>query len=225
MKGLEFALSENFADDIKVLEEFLGILKIDFILIPDSPLGKPSISSVVGAAMISNALGIQTIATLNGSGKSEESVLSLLKAVKYAKLGGIASVSGDLPKGGLSAIEILKIAQNFEFDFKICTLSDLENKIQNGATHAITQPIFDPNFSFYLKSIPILPNLMPIFSHSTFVKIEKNKAILGFDIPNFFQKDQDLFKANQKLLNAFEDFYLTPLNLKKQMKFFKKIFA
>lgn len=224
MKGLEFVLSEDFTSDIKILEEFLTILKIDFILIPDSPLNKPSASSLVGAKMISDALGIKTIATFRGGGKSKECMLSLLKGAEYAKLGGIACVSGDL-QGWLSAIEVLELAEQFEFEFKICTLSDLKNKIKKGATHAITQPIFNPRFSPPLESIPILPNIMPIFSHTTFEKIAKNKAILGFEIPKHYEESQDLFQSNQELLGAFEDFYLTPLNLKKQMKFFKEIFA
>lgn len=225
LKGLEFALSEDFASDIKVLEEFLGILEVDFVLIPDSPLGKPSVSPLVGAEMISSALGIKTIATLSGRGKGRNNILSLLKGVKYAKLSGIACVSGDLLEGGLNAIEILELAQNFEFDFKICTMNDLENKVKNGATHIITQPIFTPSSFGVSDLIPILPNLMPIFSQTTFEKVAKNKKILGFEIPKHYQENKDLLQTNRELLRAFGDFYLTPLNLKKQMKFFKEIFA
>lgn len=224
MKGLEFVLSDDFASDIKVLEEFLEILKVDFVLIPDSPLGKPSVSSIVGAKMISSALGIKTIATLSGSGKSKECIFSLLKGAEYASLSGIACVSGDLSKEGSSAIEILEISQYFTFEFKICTLSDLDNKIKKGATHAITQPIFDTYFLPPLNPIVVLPNLMPIFSHATFKEITKNKSILGFEIPKHYQENQNLFEANKRLLGAFQDFYLTPLNLKKQMQFFKEIF-
>lgn len=229
MKGLEFVLSDDFVSDIKTLEEFLKILEVDFVLIPDNPLGKPSISSVVGATMISNALGVKTLAALSGKGKSKECILSLLKGVKYAKLGGIACVSGDFQREAkaireMNAVEILEIAQHFAFEFKICTLNDIENKIKNGATHAITQPIFDACFSPPLESIAVLPNFMPIFSHTTFEKIAKHQAILGFEIPKHYQNNQDLLRANQELLGAFKDFYLTPLNLKKQMKFFKEIF-
>lgn len=225
MKGLEFALSEDFVSDVKILEEFLGILAVDFVLIPDSPLGKPSVSPLVGAEMISSTLGIKTIATLSGKGKSRENILSLLMGVKYAKLSGIACVSGDLLGRGLSAVEILKIAREFDFEFKICTMNDLEGKIKNGATHAITQPIFAPSPFVFSDLISILPNLMPIFSHTTFERVAKNKKILGFGIPKHYQESKNLLETNRGLLRAFDHFYLTPLNLKKQMKFFREIFA
>lgn len=222
MKGLEFALSGDFRCDLRTLEEFLGILEVDFVLIPDNALGKPSVSSVVGATMIAHALGITTIATISGSGKSKECILSLLKAVEYAKLGGVALVSGDLK--GLDAKHLFDMAIDFDLDFKVCTLKDLDDKISKGATHAITQPIFDPHFLFPSKPIKILRNLMPIFSRKTFENIAKNQSVLGFEIPNDFRTKPNLFQANEELLKSFEDFYLTPLNLKKQMKFFKDIF-
>lgn len=224
MKGLEFALGESFSDDLRVLEEFLSFCEVDFVLIPDNPLGRPHTSSIVGAKMIADALGIKTIATLSGGGKSQSSILSLLMGAKYARLAGIACVGGDLASE-MSGVEVLGLSQGVEFEFKICTTSSLEEKAKLGATHAISQPIFDACFLPQPSLVRVLPNLMPIFSHRSFDLIKQNQAILGFEIPDSYLKNTDLLETNRRLLHAFEDFYLTPINLKKQMRFFREMYA
>lgn len=226
MRGVEFVPSDDFQEDIRILEELLSFFEVDFVLIPDNPLGNPSVSSLVSATMIANALGIKTIATIGGGGRSKEVVRSCLKGVKYADLLGVACVSGDCQGSyRISALEILELAREFEF-FKIVSMRDLKAKIQNGATHAITQPLFDSNRPF-VESIPVFWNFMPVFSHSTFAKIAKNQEQLGFDIPSSYQNSSDLMAENARLLemilSSCGNLYLTPLNLKKQLPYLKEL--
>lgn len=227
MRGVEFVPSDDFCEDVKILQSLFEFFKPDFVLIPDNPLGKPSISSIVSAKMLGDALGVKTIATIGAGGKSREYILSLIKGAKYANLAGIACVSGD--KGAHEgALEVLDMTQEYKFDFKITTTQNLAQKITMGATHAITQPIFQTPI-LASGQISIFANFMPIFSHSTFSAIAKNQEILGFEIPKCYQDSSDLMVENTKLLemilSSHGNLYLTPINLAKQLPYLKELFA
>ncbi len=226
VRGVEFNPSGDFKSDIGVLAELLKIFEADFVLIPDNPLGKPNISSLVSATLLGSTLGIECVPTISGSGKSLQNVQSLILGAKYASLSGIACVGGDGSENGVSALEILNLAESFEY--RICTVNDLERKVKSGANYAITQPLFSKEeilLQEQNKRIKVLPNFMPIFSHSTFSKIAKNSQILGFEIPQIYQDSSSLFEENQKLLGFLmeKDFYLTLLNPKAQIPYLRKI--
>lgn len=235
MRGIEFVPSLDLKQDLKYLEELFYFFKVDFVLIPENPLGKPSVSSLVSSKMIQDALGVKCIATLRGSGVSQVAIQSQILGAKYAMLGGIACVSGDFDGCSLrnSALEILQMAKDVAFEYKICTCNTLEEKAKLGATHAITQPLFDDNtiLNFHKQQekfcIKVLPNFMPIFSPNTFEELAKNRAILKFEIPKYAQNAVTLMRKNQELLEIFQrgDFYLTSLNLAKQISYFRELFA
>ncbi|WP_027326914.1 hypothetical protein [Helicobacter pametensis] len=228
MRGVEFVPSGDFGADIKILEQLVECIKVDFILIPSNPLGKPSVDPLVSAKMIQDALGVGVVATIRGGERDEGEILSRLKGVCYANLLGIACVSGDGYIRGVDAMRILELASSFDLRFKITTLTNLEAKISKGATHAISQPIFTPSYALR-ESIPIFANFMPIFAHETFGKIDANKEILGFSIPLEYQHSSNLMEANVELLQALLEqyvyLYLTPLQLSKQMPYLKELFA
>lgn len=220
MIGIEF-VPNVFEEDVKLLEEFKSILDFDFILLPDNPIFQVKPSSIVCAKMLQDSLGIDVIACISGSGKSLETALSLLLGAKYASLKGIACVSGD--RSNLDALSILSEAKKLDFDLVFSTPNDLRKKIALGLTHCITQPLYEDipkSFDF-----PTLINFMPIFSFVTFATLQTSK--LGFDIPTSYMQSSDLMQSNEQIFYQIKnrDFYLTPLNLKKQMPFFKSLFS
>lgn len=220
MIGIEF-VPNDFRDDVKILQEFKAILDFDFILIPDNPAFQIKPSSLVCAKMLQDCLGVDVIACISGSGKSLEVVSSWLLGAKYACLKGVACVSGD--RSMLSSLEILAEAKKMNFEILISSANELEKKIALGLTHCITQPLYE-NFpkSF---DFPTLINFMPIFSSSTFEKLILSK--LDFHIPQSYQESKDLIQSNYEIYTQIKqrDFYLTPLNLKKQMPFFKSLLS
>lgn len=218
MIGIEF-VPNDFKEDIKLLEELKTLLDFDFILLPDNPAFQIKPSSIVCAKMIGDSLGIDTIACISGSGKSVEVISSLLLGAKYACLKGIACVSGD--RSEVSALRILSEAKRLDFELVFSSPNDLKEKIALGLTHCITQPLYEeipPSFDF-----PTLINFMPIFSPNTFASIQSSK--LGLHIPKSYQESKDLMQSNQQIYSTIKerDFYLTPLNLKRQMPYLKSL--
>lgn len=217
MIGIEFIPNE-FESDVALLKELRAFLPFDFVLIPDNPAFGVKISPIISAKMLQDALSLPFVACISGSGKSIEVAKSLLLGAKYASLKGVACVSGD--REGISSIEILKNAQGFEY--LISSTTRLEEKKALGLTHCITQPLYEnfPTFSF-----PTLLNFMPIFSPQTFSSLQSSK--LGFEIPQSYQLSKDLVQSNFEIYSQIKnkDFYLTPLNLKRQMSHLKSLFS
>lgn len=218
MIGIEFVPSE-FESDVRLLEELKTFLSFDFILIPDNPILQVKPSSILSAKMLQDALGVSCVACVSGSGKSLEVAKSLLLGAKYASLKGVACVSGD--REGISSIEILENAQGFEY--LISSTTRLEEKRALGLTHCITQPLYEDFPSSF--EFPTLINFMPIFSTQTF---EGLKALqFGIQIPQSYRQSQDLMSKNLEIYSSLKDrdFYLTPLNLKRQMPYLKSLFS
>lgn len=218
MIGIEF-VPNDFKEDIKLLEELKSFFHFDFILIPDNPAFQIKPSSIVCAKMLEDSLGVSVVACISGSGKSLEVISSLLLGAKYASLKGIACVSGD--RSGVSALQILSEARKLDFELLISSPNDLREKIALGLTHCITQPLYEeipPSFDF-----PTLINFMPIFSPNTFDSIQSSK--LGLHIPKSYRESEDLMQSNQQIYSAIKerDFYLTPLNLKRQMPYLRSL--
>lgn len=220
MIGIEF-VPNNFKEDVKLLKELKSILDFDFILLPDNPVFQIKPSSIVCAKMLQDSLGLDVVACLSGRGKSMEAISSLLLGAKYASIRGVACVSGD--RSNLSALSILSEANKIGFEILISSPNDLKEKITLGLTHCITQPLYEDiptNFDF-----PTLINFMPIFSHNTFATLQTSK--LGFQIPKSYLQSKDLMQSNQQIYSTIKDrdFYLTPLNLKKQIPFLKSLLS
>lgn len=219
MIGVEFVASEDFANDIELLKELRRHIKYDYLIIPDNPLGMPTASSLLCAKMIQDLLHVRVYPCLGGKGKSAENIISWLKGARYANLEGIACVSGDAQGWGLSVEEILQKAHGFQEI--ITTARDWERKKSLGATMAITQPVFSAPFLPLQENV--IASFMPIFSPKTFNLIQEKK--LGFQIPCEYKNCSNLMQYNKMLWNEFckTSFYLIPLNLRKQLDFFKEL--
>lgn len=226
MLSLEY-LPTQFENDLITLDWWFEAMKMDFVILPDSPNLKASPEAVVANILLKTSLNKRVIASIAGSGRRKERVESLLLALKYASISEIALVGGDDRRDGeLSGVAMAQIASSilgkncFIISGSKTTLdkvskANLEAKIDNGVKYIITQPIFDlkqaqtflDDFEALTKGVEVNVALgfFPIYEAQICKKINAND--LGFKIPKDYEEKIafDPFKTNLSLFTALNE--------------------
>ncbi|PAF42798.1 hypothetical protein [Helicobacter sp. 11S02596-1] len=225
MLSLEY-IPKDKENDMTILQDWLKHLKVDFLIVPDSPKLKPTPEACLISTIWGDRLGVDVIASIAGSGRREERIESLLLGLRYAGIHKVAVVGGDKRQNGeLGGWQLAKKAKEIlgEKSFIICgsglnldkeNKKSLENKIANGAKMIISQPAFDPKSAQkFLKSfeevakgsgVKVAMGFFPIYESSLCQKILTDN--LGFDIPDSYRQNlcKDPFGTNLKLYGDLE---------------------
>ncbi|PAF46170.1 hypothetical protein BKH46_08705 [Helicobacter sp. 12S02634-8] len=220
MLSLEY-IPQGLEADKNLLTSWLACLWADFVIIPDSPKGKPTPEACMAALGLRDSFDVRMIPSIAASGRRVERVESLLLGLKYAGFDAVAVIGGDRrAQGDLDGGAMAKIAKEIlgKESLVVCGSSlildteakkSLEKKIANGARIIISQPAFCPQaaerflaeFEAVAKGSGAMGmvGFFPIYDGTLCAKIQADS--LGFDIPSSYQKAiaYDALKANHTL--------------------------
>ena len=152
---------------------------------------------------------------ISGIGSSKKLITEMLDEYKANNMQRIVVLRGDLPSGSVGhgdfpyALDLIKFIKETEDSFLIeiaaypeihpdassadNDFQNFVNKVEAGASGAITQFFFEPEsyFDFAEKcekrniSIPVIPGIMPVHNFEAMTRMAKN---CGANIPNWLQE-------------------------------------
>ncbi len=256
---LDPPLTGNAAPTIRAAKR-LQQAGVDAITIADSPLARARMDSLVLAAKIQREIGITTIPHLCCRDRNIIAAKASLLAAHMEGIRNILAVTGDPIASNdrseiksvfnLNSMTLMKLigqlnqgnfpqdsfflggALNLNVVNPGSQITRMEQKMQNGASFFLTQPIFDDTAVStitkikQISDIPILAGIMPLVSLNNALFI--HNEVPGIRIPDMyltrFKPDMDRDTANQvgidiayniasKLRSVVDGFYfITPFN-------------
>lgn len=187
---------------------------IDIVTISDSPLARVKMDSIIASARVSREAGIETLPHLCCRDRNINSLRSAVIGAHTEGIRAILAVTGDaVPENerpyvksvfNVSSIKLIQIIQEMNNNFfkgdefiiggalnpaavnKNAELRRSMQKIENGCSFFLTQPVFNVDELFLIKEIrkfaKVLVGIMPIVSYRNAMYL-KNE-VPGFDIPD-----------------------------------------
>lgn len=238
--GFEF-LCTNSDNDVAILRQMIMGARAhlgqntSFVLLPANPRNKPSVNAILSAHILLESMqnskdkhfkNIALVPTISANGLSELELKSQILSLKYANFSKVALIGGD--SGTISGIALIKMVRDMLGE-DIYIISGTANnvksqkmrdklcqKLESGANHIITQPLFDMNAASAmiatfneLKALVKRPNatlslgVFGIFDTQSALAI--NSARLGFKIPKRYIDSMQLLGAQRAFKQLWQD--------------------
>ena len=168
---------------------------------------------------------------LSFGGDDEASMIELLTEYKNAGVNRLVALRGDMPSGVGGALQLVYanelvefIRENFSDHFAIAVaaypeihpeaksysddIAFLKQKLDAGASSALTQYFYNPDAFFYFMEQcdaagidkPIYPGIMPITNYKNLARFSEN---CGAEIPRWVRKRLEEFGEDQESIAAF----------------------
>ena len=206
----------------------LGDLNPSFISVTCGAGGSTRVQTYATVRRIKERLGVPTAAHVTCQGQTKDSVIDLARNYKDAGIGHIVALRGDAPKdaadteflGAADLVKTLRGVDDFEIsvaaypevhpkaDSAEADLDVLKEKVDAGATRAITQFFFDADVFLRFRdravaagiTAPTVPGILPILNYARATKMaESCGAVIPERLHKRFARAQGLPEIEKQL--------------------------